>query len=222
MLMTKKSMLVGVLISAAMCGTPVSAYGEEAGEAKPKGRPANPVDEASHLSSYFQANTLRKMTSVTATNWIEEGPYGLGRFSDVQIDPTNDQILYAGSATGGIFKTTNGGTSYTQIFNDYDQSIGAIAVDPNNPQIIWAGGGENMYGGGSHTYPGTGIFKSTDAGLTWKKMGLDSSFYIARISVTPGNSNQIFAAVQGSLWGKSTYRGVYRSQNGGTTWQQVL
>ncbi len=210
------------LFCAALFGSAAIVKAEEEDEDQGPGPEPGVIREETYLSTYYQANALRKMAASTAVPWVSQGPYGMGRINDVEVDPTNDQIIYVGAASGGIWKSTDGGNSYAQIFNDFDQSIGAIAVDPNNPQIVWAGGGENMYGGGSLTYPGTGIFKSINGGASWQKMGLDSSFYISRIAVTPGNSNQIFVAAQGSVWGKNTYRGVYRTEDGGDTWAQVL
>jgi photosystem II stability/assembly factor-like uncharacterized protein len=230
------SLFAGLLCTAALLGFAVSAHAEDDDEEEEHSapinlNPANNAREGSFLSTYYQASALRKAAATQAVPWEPLGPYGIGRINDVAVDPSNDQTLYVGAAGGGVWKSTNGGTNLTQIFNDYDQSIGSIAVDPSNSQIVWVGGGENMYGGGSLTYPGTGIFKSTDGGATWIKQKMsptsgpscmDSLFYTSRITVTPGNSNRVFVAAQGPLWGKNTCGGVYRTTDGGANWAQVL
>ena len=210
---TREHIWAIVLCGVALFGTVGFIHAEDEDDDGDKGSAVSPpggdVREGSFLSTYYQASELRKASATAAaTPWEPQGPWGIGRVNVVEVDPNNDQSLYVGAAGGGVWKSTNGGTTLTQIFNDYDQSIGAIAVDPNNSQTIWVGGGENMYGGGSLTYPGTGIFKSTDGGATWTKQKMsptagascmDSLFDISLISVTPGNPNRVFVAAQGPV-----------------------
>ncbi len=156
--------------------------------------------------------------------WKLAGPTNIGgRVSDVEMDPTNQQIIYAGIASGGIFKSTNGGTIWNPIFdNAPNLSIGDIGISPSNPSIIYVGTGESNGGGGSQTYDGLGVYKSTNAGATWSYVGLDSVGSIGRVIVDPKNPNRAFVAAMGDLFGKDSKRGIYRTTNGGTTWQKVL
>lgn len=156
--------------------------------------------------------------------WQAEGPYNIGgRIQDVEMDPTNMQIIYAGAATGGIFKSTDQGATWTPIFDlQPSLSIGDIAIAPLDPETIYAGTGEPNCGGGSITYDGAGIFKSLDGGESWNYTGLDSSRNTGRIVVDPKNTNRVFAATMGDLFADSPHRGVYRTEDGGASWQQVL
>ena len=140
----------------------------------------------------------------------------------------NRNVIYAGTASGGIWKSENGGVSWTPIFDEMDvQSIGALAIDPNNASVIYAGTGEGNPRNSHNS--GKGIYKSLDGGKTWKCLGLESTRTIHRIAVNPLNSNQIFVAAMGSVWGADNNqklpqkkRGVYRSDDGGKTWKNIL
>jgi photosystem II stability/assembly factor-like uncharacterized protein len=140
----------------------------------------------------------------------------------------NRNTIYAGTASGGIWKSTNGGISWNPIFDEMDvQSIGALAVDPNNASVVWAGTGEGNPRNSHNS--GKGIYKSLDGGKTWLCMGLEETRTIHRIIVNPQNSNQIFVAAMGSVWGADNAntlpkqkRGVYRSDDGGKTWKVIL
>lgn len=143
-----------------------------------------------------------------------------GRISAIEGVNSEPRILYVGTAGGGIWKSTNAGASFKSIFDKYCQSIGAIAIDQKNPKIIYAGTGEsNMRNSVS---VGDGLYKSTDAGDNWTKIGLDSTEHIARIAIDPNNSNTIYVAVPGPLWSDSKHRGLYKSTNGGKTWEKIL
>jgi photosystem II stability/assembly factor-like uncharacterized protein len=184
--------------------------------------PVGFVDYAARKMACDQAFDMRNMSQSAGAKWENMGPAGFGRVADIKLDPTNDQIVYCGSASGGIWKSTNGGTSWTQIFNNQKtQCISDIEFDPTNHNTIWVATGEGNAGGGAVMYPGAGIYKSTDAGATWTNMGLDTSYYIGRISIDSTNPNIIFVAVNGCRWGKNPQRGVYRTKDGGTTWQLV-
>ncbi len=143
-----------------------------------------------------------------------------GRISAIEGVADDPKIIYVGSAGGGIWKTTNGGASFKPIFDKYCQSIGAIAIDPKNSKVVYAGTGEsNMRNSVSI---GDGLYKSTDAGDNWVKIGLDSTEHIARIVVDPKNSNTIYVAAPGPLWSDSKHRGLYKSTDGGKTWDKIL
>jgi len=143
-----------------------------------------------------------------------------GRVTSIDVSPT-DGTIYAGTASGGLWQSKSAGTTWEPLFDDQDiLSIGAVAVAPSNPDVLWAGTGEGNPRN-SHT-SGTGIFRSLDAGLTWKHMGLENTRAIHRIRIHPMDSKTVFVAAMGSAWGPNAERGVYRTRNGGASWDLVL
>lgn len=145
-----------------------------------------------------------------------------GRISAIEgVESENGKTIYVGTAGGGIWKTTNAGASFKPIFDKYCQSIGAIAIDQKNPKTIYAGTGEsNMRNSVSI---GNGFYKSTDAGSNWSKTGgLDSTEHIAKIAIVPSNPNTIYVAAPGPLWNDSKHRGLYKSLDGGKTFEKIL
>lgn len=154
--------------------------------------------------------------------WESAGPTNIeGRITTVAIHPTNPQIVYVGTANGGVWKSENFCQSYTPVFdNTNTTSIGDIAIDPVDPNIIYCGTGEanslRSY------YPGTGIYKSTDAGVTWNYTGLGETNSIGRIAINPLNTNEIYVAALGALRKKNDQRGLFKSTNGGITWDNVI
>ena len=144
-----------------------------------------------------------------------------GRISDMENHPTDPMIIYAGSAGGGVWKSNDAGTTFYPIFDDHAQSIGAIELDPNDPDnTIYVGTGEPWPR--NSVSIGDGLYKSNDGGNNWKKIGLENSERIANIIVNPENSNEIYVAVLGALWSDSNERGVYKSNDGGETWENIL
>jgi photosystem II stability/assembly factor-like uncharacterized protein len=146
-----------------------------------------------------------------------------GRISSIAgvHEPSGKITLFVGAASGGVWKSDDGGTRYRPVFDEQDvQSIGAITVDPNNPKNVWVGTGESWTR--NSVSIGDGIYKSTDGGETWTKSGLEKSERIARIAIPQGKSDTIFAAVPGALWSDSADRGLYKSIDGGKTWKLVL
>ena len=144
-----------------------------------------------------------------------------GRISDIVIHPENENLWYVTAGSGGVWKTENSGTTWKSIFDGQKSySIGCISLDPQNPNIIWVGTGENV--GGRHVAYGDGIYKSEDGGETWKNMGLKKSEHLSKIIIHPKNSNIIWVASQGPLWSKGGERGVYKSEDGGKSWIQTL
>ena len=144
-----------------------------------------------------------------------------GRISDMENHPTDPMILYAGSAGGGVWKSNDAGTTFYPIFDDNAQSIGAVELDPNDPDnTIYVGTGEPWPR--NSVSIGDGLYKSNDGGNNWKRIGLENSERIANIIVNPENSNEIYVAVLGALWSDSNERGVYKSNDGGETWENIL
>ncbi len=148
------------------------------------------------------------------------GPVG-NRISAVTGVPGNPLIYYAGSASGGIFKSVDGAVTWDPIFDKEPvSSVGSLAVDPSDPNVVWAGTGEPWIR--SHISLGMGIYKSTDAGKTWKLMGLEKTGRIARIVIDPQHPGTVFAAAMGHNYGPQQERGVFRTTDGGKNWEKVL
>src|SRR5947199_5638508 len=136
-------------------------------------------------------------------------------------EPSGKITLFVGAASGGVWKSDDGGTRYRPVFDEQSaQSIGAIAIDPSNAKNVWVGTGESWTR--NSVSIGDGIYKSTDGGETWNHIGLEKSERIARIAISPKNSDTVFAAVPGALWSDSSDRGLYKTSDGGKTWKQVL
>ena len=148
------------------------------------------------------------------------GPQG-NRVSAVVGEPGNDNVYYAGAASGGLWKSTDAGIHWHAVFDSMPaQSIGAIAIASSDHQIVWAGTGESFIR--SNVSIGDGVYKSTDGGKTWSHMGLERTGRIARIVIDPQNANTVFVAAEGQGYGPQPERGVYRTTDGGKTWDRVL
>ena len=144
-----------------------------------------------------------------------------GRIGDIAIDQENPNTWYVAVASGGLWKTSNAGTTFKPIFDSQKSySIGCVTIDPSTNSTIWVGTGENN--GGRHIGFGDGIYVSYDSGNSWKLKGLEKSEHISKIIVDPRDSNIVFAASQGPLWSPGGERGLYRSVNGGDNWELVL
>lgn len=169
-----------------------------------------------------QAKLIHNQSQRNDYTWEDAGPFNIGgRITDLEYNPDNIDEIYVGGATGGIFKSVNGGSDWNQIFNEANTiSIGDLAIDPNNPETIYAGTGEAN--SSSYSFLGDGIYKSTDGGETWNHSGLEESAYIGRIIVDHENSNRVYVAACGDLFSWGGERGIYRSVNGGEDWENVL
>ena len=144
-----------------------------------------------------------------------------GRITDLEGHPTNPRVLYVGSAGGGIWKSADGGSSFYSIFDKHNQSIGALAIDPKNPdQVIWAGTGETWTR--NSTSVGDGLYKTIDGGSNWSKVGFENSDRISSIQINPNNTDEVYVGILGPLWGDSDERGVYKTSDGGQTWERLL
>lgn len=144
-----------------------------------------------------------------------------GRIGDVAVDPRNRSVWYVALSSGGLWKTTNRGTTWKSIFDNHGSySLGCVTVDPNKSDIVWLGTGENQ-SQRSVGY-GDGVYKSTDGGATWAHTGLKTSEHIAKILVDPRDSDTVYVASQGPLWGPGGDRGLFKTTDGGKTWKPVL
>ena len=141
----------------------------------------------------------------------------------VQVDATRPGTMYVGFGSGGLWKTTDHGINWTCIFQDQASlGIGDMELAPSDPNIIYVGTGENLKKPRNFTLPGTGMYRSNDAGKTWKHIGLDDSCSIAEIAIHPTNPDIVLVAVLGHLWSKNKNRGLFKTMDGGESWQQVL
>ena len=153
--------------------------------------------------------------------WRMIGPHRGGRTVAVAGVESQPNVYYFGGVGGGVWKTENGGITWTPIFDSQPiSSIGAISVAPSNPSVIYVGTGEADFR--SNLTYGNGIYKSTDGGSTWKNIGLAASRHVSRIAIDPHNPDVVFVAAMGSAYGPGAERGVFRSTDGGSTWQKVL
>jgi photosystem II stability/assembly factor-like uncharacterized protein len=144
-----------------------------------------------------------------------------GRIADIAVHPADPAIWYVATAAGGVWKTTNAGTSFTPIFDSEGSfSIGAIAIDPKNPNVIWVGTGENN--AQRVVAYGDGLYKSIDGGKSWANVGLKDSEHIGRILIDPRNSDVVYVAAQGPLWRKGGDRGLFKTADGGKTWSKLF
>ena len=171
------------------------------------------AQEAPYSSSTISGLGARNIGSATMS----------GRISAIAgtREPSGKITLFVGAASGGVWKSDDSGTRYRPVFDEQRvQSIGAIALDPKNSRNVWVGAGESWTR--NTVSIGDGIYKSTDGGETWTHAGLDKSERVAKIAVSPKNSDTVFAAVPGALWSDSPDRGLYKTADGGKTWQQVL
>ncbi|MBT8278945.1 MAG: hypothetical protein KJO41_08080 [Bacteroidia bacterium] len=176
----------------------------------------------------FFTNAQSTSTSIKAADLFGDmrarhiGPALMsGRINDMETHPTNARVIYAGTAGGGVWKSNDAGTTFNPIFDDYCQSIGAVELDPNDPDnTIYVGTGETWTR--NSVSIGDGLYRSKDGGSNWTKLGFEKSERIANIIVNPKNSNEIYVGVLGALWSDSDERGVYKSSDGGATWNKLL
>ncbi len=177
------------------------------------------------LSIYRSAvwNELRKTRKTRAFgNWQQEGPFNTGgRLNCIAIHPVQANTWFVGCADGGIFKTTDGANTWQPVFDMAPSlSVSELVIDSTNPLIMYAGTGDQVLGGYSHV--GSGVFKSTDGGLSWNASGLTNTGAVTRIIIDPSNSQILYAGTMGNPFVSDTNRGVYKSIDGGATWNRIL
>lgn len=154
--------------------------------------------------------------------WRGIGPALMsGRIADIAVDRVDRSTWYVAVGSGGVWKTVNRGTTWTAVFDGQGAySIGCVSIDPNNRHTIWVGTGENI--SGRHVGYGDGIYRSLDGGATWENMGLKASEHIGMIAIDPRDSNVVYVAAQGPLWSGGGERGLYKTTDGGASWERVL
>ena len=187
------------------------------------------ADPRAYIDAIEQAHNLQRETAQNSINntlnsvsWEFIGPVNVGgRVVDIEFNPSDPNIVYAGFATGGVFKSTDMGSSWFPVFDSLAVlTIGDIAIDPQNPGVVYVGTGEAN--GGHNNFPGGGIFKSTNAGTTWQFLGLEETTSIGRVLVHPTNSDIVYLAAVGSYFSPNQERGVYKSTDGGLSWNKSL
>ncbi len=193
-----------LLMVLALVATPAMAKKKAAEEPEKK-------DDAPMSASTFAGLEMRNI-----------GPaINSGRVSDFAVQPDAHHIIYVATASGNLWKTTNAGTTWTPIFDkEKSYSVGCVTLDPNNPSVVWVGTGENN--SQRSVAFGDGVYRSLDGGQNWENVGLEESEHIGMITIDPRDSNVVYVAAQGPLWRSGGERGVYKTTDGGATWERVL
>jgi photosystem II stability/assembly factor-like uncharacterized protein len=200
----KKDLFIVFLVGFIICLNPATAQ-------KKKEIAKEPEKKDTGLASTFGGLAFRSIGPAWAS----------GRISDFAVNPENHSEIYVGISAGNIWKTTNNGTTWAPVFDKYGAySIGCLKMDPSNPSVIWVGTGENNHQ--RQLGYGDGVYKSEDAGASWKNMGLKESRQIGMIAIDPRNSDIVYVAAEGSIWGPGGDRGLFKSTDGGKTWNKVL
>lgn len=183
---------------------------------------AQRVKEKPAAAQAAPAQAMTPASALAHLKFREIGPAAMGgRIDDFAVLESNPSMVYAGTASGGLWKTLNAGTTWTPVFDqEAVSSIGDVAIAPSDPMIVWAGTGEANNRQSSSW--GNGVYKSTDGGQTWHNMGLKDSHHIGRILIHPVNPDIVYVAALGRLWGPNKERGLFRTGDGGRTWKQVL
>ncbi len=216
------------------CGDSLEPAGEEGISAKmlphewmyaQRAYPHHQINLAIQQEAYRQTQAAKRNNhSRLAGSWENAGPTNIGgRVTDIALHPTNQNIIYLGTTAGGVYKSVDKGATWAVIFEEEGaMSIGNIAIAPSVPNTLYVGSGEANGELASGALFGDGIYKSTDGGATWTFKGLHQTQHIGRIVVDPQNADRVYVAAAGLLYGKNQERGLYRTTNGGDTWEQVL
>ncbi|MBK7173084.1 MAG: hypothetical protein IPH84_07595 [Bacteroidales bacterium] len=184
--------------------------------------PHGTIKHESILEGFMQAQVLRAQAPRSRSGWQLAGPTNIGgRLTDIEVPVDDSTVVYIAAATGGILKSTDNCLTWESIFDDQPVlTMGDIAIDPTNSNIVYAGTGEAN--SSTFSFLGNGIYKSTNAGATWSHIGLERSAFIGRVIVDYSNPQRVFAAAAGNLFTPGPDRGIYRSDDGGASWQKKL
>jgi photosystem II stability/assembly factor-like uncharacterized protein len=197
-----------LLCSALLIST--ADFAQKKNEKEDAKKPAAPTDPLLKPETYSSLSFRSIGPAVTS-----------GRIVDLAVNPKNKNEWYIVAAAGGVWKTTNAGVTFSPIFDGQNvYSIGCISIDPNNPNVIWVGTGENN--NQRAVGYGDGVYKSEDGGKSWKNVGLQKSEHIGKIAIDPANSDIVYVAAYGPLWSAGGERGIYKTTDGGKTWNRVL
>jgi hypothetical protein len=188
--------------------------------------PHSTIPQGKFQAAFEQAQMERLASGLSTSGaasllWTQAGPFNIGgRVTALAVVP-GGSIVYLGSANGGVFKSVNAGVNWTPIFDDFGVfSIGALALDPSNPQVLYVGTGEAN--SSVDSYDGAGVFRSSNGGTTWENLGLAETARIGRVRVDPMNPNRIFVAAMGTQFSTGPHRGLYRSEDRGQSCFIVL
>jgi photosystem II stability/assembly factor-like uncharacterized protein len=208
-----------IRMTLALCGMLAVAAGLPAGQ---KEKQKEKAKEKPNPAKAAPAPEPAPMEEFKALEFREIGPAVMGgRIDDFAAVESNPNIVLVGVASGGVWKTVNNGTTWEPVFDKQGVStIGDIAIAPSDPSVVWVGTGEPNNRQSSSW--GDGVYKSTDSGKTWKNMGLADTHHIGRVLIHPRNPDVVYVAALGHLWGPNSDRGVYKTADGGKTWNQVL
>jgi photosystem II stability/assembly factor-like uncharacterized protein len=169
------------------------------------------AEEGVNITSYtFGALQARALGPATMS----------GRIMAIDAVPGDPLVLWVGAASGGVWKSKDGGTTFRSVFDEHTQSIGALRIDPTDPEKVWVGTGESCTR--NSVSIGDGVYKTTDGGDSWSRMGLEATERIAKIEIHPSETDTVFVCATGHLWNANAERGVYRTDDGGETWKKVL
>ncbi|MEZ5012556.1 MAG: hypothetical protein R2744_13685, partial [Bacteroidales bacterium] len=182
------------------------------------------LNSVERVKAFSKQEAMRTGSPYKEFHWQYVGPTNIsGRCTDVEaVQPRGKSYtIWVGSATGGVWKSVNEGTTFEPVFDDMPTaSIGDIAIDPSNPDIVWVGTGEaNIF---RSSNAGSGVYRTTDGGKSWKLMGLENTHTIGRVRVNPKNGNIVYVAATGHEWTTNEERGVFKTTDGGKTWEKIL
>lgn len=230
------SLILGVIFFLALWGWHITQHSYETSEVlddhwtiAQRTYPSGVIDYGSVAAvNSFRREKINNVTFVrkseSVNDWVFAGPTNIGgRITDIEIRGSDPNVIFVGSASGGLFRTLDNGGNWNPAFDQTNAlSIGDIAISPTSENVMYVGTGEPNLGGGSITYDGGGVYKSTDGGSTWALQGLAEIGSVGRIVISHTNSNHIVVAAMGKVFSKSSERGVYRSSDGGSSWERVL
>ncbi|MEO1261541.1 MAG: T9SS type A sorting domain-containing protein [Bacteroidota bacterium] len=178
------------------------------------------IEEAYRMTVDARSDIQNRQTG----SWELAGPTNVGgRITDIALHPTDQNIIYIGTSVGGVFKSTDRGATWQPVFEEEGgMSIGNLALAPSTPNTLYVGSGEANGSATSGAFFGDGIYKTTDGGATWEFKGLSNTQHIGRIVVDPANADRAYVAAAGILYGKNEERGLFRTTNGGESWEKIL
>jgi photosystem II stability/assembly factor-like uncharacterized protein len=185
---------------------------------------AQSTSAQARMASWEAHKALDDTSPFRGMSWRAIGPLQAGaRVEAIAVPPGNHGIIYAGIGSGNLWKTISNGTTWTPIFdNESTFTIGDVAVSASEPDVVWVGTGETQPRPWGYSYAGTGVFRSTDAGASWEHKGLTDTHHIGKVLIDPRDANTVFVAAIGHFWSTNEERGVFRTRDGGDTWEKVL